>query len=90
MANENHSVFLMTINNKKLSCRRETTRCIVFVCSQLQHVYSVVFYHQLLRLQIYLQQFLSYSNRKCKKSPFSHTAAHIFVSPMGTPLGRSR
>jgi len=30
---------------------------------------------------IYLQQFPSYSNRKCKKSPFSRTAAHIFVSP---------
>ena len=29
---------------------------------------------------IYLQQFPSYSNRKCKKSPFSRTAAHIFVS----------
>ena len=27
---------------------------------------------------IYLQQFPSYSNRKCKKSPFSRTAAHIF------------
>jgi len=30
---------------------------------------------------IYLQQFLSYSNRKCKISLFSRTAAHIFVSP---------
>ena len=30
---------------------------------------------------VYLQQFPSYSNRKCKKSPFSRTAAHIFVSP---------
>ena len=30
---------------------------------------------------IYLQQFPSYSNRKCKKSLFSRTAAHIFVSP---------
>jgi len=30
---------------------------------------------------IYLQQFLSYSNRNCQKSPFSRTAAHIFVSP---------
>ena len=30
---------------------------------------------------IYQQQFPSYSNRKCKKSPFSRTAAHIFVSP---------
>ena len=30
---------------------------------------------------IYLQQFPSYSNRKCKKTPFSRTAAHIFVSP---------
>ena len=39
--------------NKKLSCRRETARCFVFVCSQLQHTYSAVFYYQLLRLQIY-------------------------------------
>ena len=30
---------------------------------------------------IYLQQFPIYSNRKCKKSPFSRTASHIFVSP---------
>jgi len=29
---------------------------------------------------IYLQQFPSYSKHKCKKSPFSCTAAHIFVS----------
>jgi len=34
---------------------------------------------------IYLQQFPSYSNRKCKKLPFSHTAAHIFVSPGDAP-----
>jgi len=34
---------------------------------------------------IYLQQFPSYSNCKCKKSPFSHTAAHIFVSPADAP-----
>ena len=33
---------------------------------------------------IYLQQFPSYSNRKCKKSPFSRTAAHIF-SPGDAP-----
>jgi len=38
---------------KKLSCRRETARCSVFVCSQFQHNYSAVFYYQLLRLQIY-------------------------------------
>ena len=30
---------------------------------------------------VYLQQFPSYSSRKCKKSPFSRTAAHIFVAP---------
>ena len=30
---------------------------------------------------IYVQQIPSYSNRNCKKSPFSPTAAHIFVSP---------
>jgi len=34
---------------------------------------------------IYFQQFPSYSNRKCKKSPFSRTAAHIFVSPGDPP-----
>ena len=34
---------------------------------------------------IYLQQFPSYSNRKCKKSPFSRTAAHIFVFPGDAP-----
>ena len=34
---------------------------------------------------IYLQQFSSYSNGKCKKSLFSRTAAHIFVSPGEAP-----
>ena len=34
---------------------------------------------------IYLEQFPNYSNRKCKKSPFSRTAAHIFVSPGDAP-----
>ena len=34
---------------------------------------------------IYFQQFPSYSNRKCKNSPFSRTAAHIFVSPGDAP-----
>jgi len=34
---------------------------------------------------IYLQQFPSYSNRKCKKLPFSRTATHIFVSPGDAP-----
>ena len=29
--------------------------------------------------------FFSYSNRKCKKSPFSRTAAHSFVSPGDAP-----
>ena len=32
-----------------------------------------------------LQQFPSYSNRKCKNSPFSRTAAHIWF-PLETPL----
>ena len=31
------------------------------------------------------QQFPSYSNRKCKKLPFSRTAATIFVSPRDAP-----
>jgi len=34
---------------------------------------------------IYLQQFPSYSNRKCKKLQFSRIAAHIFVSPGDAP-----
>ena len=36
-------------------------------------------------IPIYLQQFPRYSNCKCKKSPFSRTAAHIFVSPGDAP-----
>ena len=39
---------------------------------------------------IYLQQFPSYSirDRKCKKSPFSRTAAHAhFCFPWGCPWG---
>ena len=36
-------------------------------------------------LPIYVQQFPSYSNPKCKKSLFSRTAAHIFVSPGDAP-----
>ena len=45
---------IASIVNKKLSCRREAARCFVFVCSQLQHTYSAVFfYYQLLWLQIY-------------------------------------
>ena len=34
---------------------------------------------------IYLQQFPSYSNRKCNKSPFSRTTDHTFVSPGDAP-----
>ena len=45
-----------TASNEKLSCRRETARCFVFVCSQLQHTYSAVFYYQLLRLQIHYSE----------------------------------
>jgi len=37
-------------------------------------------------VSIYLQQFPAYSNRKCKKSPFSRTTAHIFVSPGDAPV----
>jgi len=41
-------------------------------------------------VRIYLQQFPSYSNRKCKKSPFSRTAAHIFVSPGDAPATKTQ
>ena len=33
---------------------------------------------------IYVQHFPSYSNRKCKKLPFSRTATHVVVSPGDT------
>ena len=36
-------------------------------------------------IPIYLKQFPSYSNHKCKKTQFSRTAAHIFVSPGDAP-----
>jgi len=39
----------------------------------------------LAHVPICFQQFPSYSNRKFKKSPFSRTAAHIFVSPGDSP-----
>jgi len=52
-------------NHAKCCMDGKWIRCLQIV---LQHV------------PIYLQQFPSYSNRKCKKSPFSRTAAHIFVS----------
>jgi len=52
-------------NHAKCCMKEKTIQCLP---NPLQHV------------PIYLQQFPSYSNRKCKKSPFSRTAAHIFVS----------
>ena len=57
-------------NHAKCCMDGKRIRCLQIV---LQHV------------SIYLQQFPSYSNRKCKKSPFSRTAAHIFVSPGDAP-----
>ena len=53
-------------NHAKRCMNEKTIQCLP---NPLQHV------------PIYLQQFFSYSNRKCKKSPSSSTAAHIFVSP---------
>jgi len=58
-------------NHAKRCMNEKTNQCLT---NPLQHV------------PIYLQQFLSYSNRECKKSPFSRTAAHIFVSPGDTPV----
>ena len=49
-------------NHAKCSMDGKRIRCLQIVS---QHV------------PIYLQQFPSYSNRKCKKSPFSRTAAHL-------------
>ena len=36
---------------------------------------------------VYLQQFPSYSNHNCKKSPFLRTPAFIFCLPWGRPCG---
>jgi len=36
---------------------------------------------------VYLQQFLSYSNHNCKKSPFLRIPAFIFCLPWGRPCG---
>jgi len=41
--------------------------------------------NRLQHVSIYLQQFPSYSNRNCQKSPFSRTAAHIFRFPWRRP-----
>jgi len=57
-------------NHAKCCMDGKKIRCLQIV---LQHVL------------IYLQQFPSYSNRKCKKSPFSRTAVHIFVFPGDAP-----
>jgi len=57
-------------NHAKSCMNEKTVQCLP---NPSQHVPS------------YLQQFPSYSNRKCKKSPFSRTAAHIFVSPGDAP-----
>jgi len=57
-------------NHAKCCMDRKRIRCLQIVS---QHV------------PIYLQQFPSYSNRKCKKSLFSRIAAHIFVSPGDAP-----
>ena len=57
-------------NHTKCCMDGKRIRCLQIV---LQHV------------PIYLQQFPSYSNGKCEKSPFSSTAAHIFVSPRDAP-----
>ena len=39
---------------------------------------------------VYLQQFPSYSNHSCKKSPFLRTPAFIFLFALGSPLWQSR
>ena len=57
-------------NHAKRCMNEKTIQCLP---NPLQHV------------PIYIQQFPSYSNRKCKNSPFSRTATHIFVSPGDAP-----
>jgi len=50
-----------------------------WITSKRINISSKFFHHR------FLEQFPSYSNCKCKKSPFSCTAAHIFVSPGDAP-----
>ena len=70
--------------NHAKRCMNEKT--IVFSFMQRYKYHYLIDYVRVLakptqHVPIYLQQFPSYSNRKCKKSPFSCTAAHIFVFP---------
>jgi len=58
------------VNHAKRCINEKTIQCLP---NPSQHV------------PIYLQQFPSYSNRKYQKLPFSHTTAHIFVSPGDAP-----
>ena len=58
------------VNHAKRCMNEKTIQCLP---NPSQHV------------PIYLQQFPSYLNRKCKKLPFSHTAAHILVSAGDAP-----
>ena len=57
-------------NHAKRCMNEKTIQCLL---NPSQHV------------PIYLEQFPSYSNRKYKNSPFSRTAAHVFVSPGDAP-----
>jgi len=57
-------------NHAKRCMNEKTIQCLP---NQSQHI------------PICLQQFPSYSNRKCKNSPFSRAAAHIFVSAGDAP-----
>jgi len=60
----------LCVNHVKRCTNEKTIQCLP---NPSQHV------------PIYFQQFPSYSNRMCKKSPFSRTAAHNFVSPGDAP-----
>jgi len=68
----------LSLTNRARPCGNHAKRCMnekIIQClpNSSQHVPT------------YLQHYPSYSNRKCKKSPFSRTAAQIFVSPGDVP-----
>jgi len=68
----------LSLTNRARPCGNHAKRCmnektIQCLPNSSQHVPT------------YLQHFPSYSNRKCQKSLFSRTAAHIFVSPADAP-----
>jgi len=71
-----------SLRNKEVSCTelRKQLKTFMFQTCRLRCIVTFL----IIALYIY-SYLLTYSNHNCKKSPFSRTAAHIFVSPEDAP-----